>query len=112
MRQIMTVTSNEMIVAGYAMTRANNSLFGAMQLTKCVQLLTALKNGVVHGFFRKVDGSIREFWGTTNPSLAAHKTVNSVGYAPKLRHGQIAFIDCETGKWRSMRIGSFIGFAE
>lgn len=112
MTQIMTMTSSEMVLAGYAMARANNKIGGAMQLSMCMRLLSALKNGIVHGFFRKIDGSIREFWETTNPSLVSQKTVYPIGYAPKLAHGQIVFIDCEIGKWRSMRIGSFIGFAE
>ena len=65
-----------------------------------------------HGYFTKKDGSIREFWGTTNPSLASKKTVNPIGTEPRLPKGQIPFVDCELGEWRSMRVGSFIGFAE
>lgn len=108
--QIMTINSQEMTIAAYALTRANNPVYGALQLSKSNELVNALRNGVVHGFFTKKDGSIREFWGTTNRTLASKKTVHEIGYEPKLPLGQIPFIDCETGNWRSMRIGSLISF--
>ena len=61
----------------------------------------------------EADGkTIREFWGTTSASLASKKTVYPIGTEPKLPKGQIPFIDCEKGQWRSMRIGSFIGYAD
>ncbi len=110
--QIMMVTNQEMTIAAYAANRTNDSLYAALQIGKCMQLINDLKNGVVHGFFKKVDGTIREFIGTTNRSLASKKTSYPIGTMPKLRQGQIPFIDCETGEWRSMRIGSFIGYAE
>lgn len=109
--QIMKVNGQEMTIAAYALSRANNPVFGALQLAKCEKLVDDLKNGIVHGYFQKVDGSIREFIGTTNRALASKKCVYPIGTDPKLRHGQIPFIDCMTGQWRSMRIGSFIGYA-
>ncbi len=111
--QIMTVSSQEMIIASYSITRSNDAFLAALQMSKCNELFNLLRNGVVHGYFLKADGkTIREFWGTTNPSLAEKKTVYPLGTEPKLPKGQIPFIDCEKGQWRSMRIGSFIGYAD
>lgn len=110
MTQIMIANTQEMTIAAYAMTRSNNPVYGALQLSKANELVNALRNGVVHGFFTKKDGTIREFWGTTNKSLASRKTVHEIGYAPKLPLGQIPFVDCEIGEWRSLRIGSLISF--
>ena len=110
--QIMTVNNQELIIASYAVTRSNDSFLAALQMSKCNELVNRLRNGIVHGFFTKKDGSIREFWGTTNPSLASKKTVYPIGTMPRLPQGQIPFVDCECGEWRSLRVGSFIGFAE
>lgn len=108
----MTVSNQEMIIASYSITRSNDAFLAALQMSKCNELVNRLRNGIVHGFFKKKDGSIREFIGTTNPSLAEKKTVYPLGTEPKLPKGQIPFIDCEKGQWRSMRIGSFIGYAD
>ena len=109
--QIMTISKQEMIIASYAINRSNDAFLAALQMSKCNELVNRLRNGNVHGYFTKKDGTIREFWGTTNASLASKKTVYPIGTEPKLRNGQIPFIDCEIGQWRSMRIGSFIGYA-
>ena len=111
--QIMTVTRQEMIIASYANARSNDAFLGALQMSKCNELVNRLRTGIVHGFFLKADGkTIREFWGTTCPSLASQKTVYPIGTMPRLPKGVIPFVDCETGQWRSMRIGSFIGYAD
>ena len=110
MTQIMIANSQEMTIAAYAMTRSINPVYGALQMSKANELVNALRNGVVHGFFTKKDGSIREFGGTTNKSLASKKTAHEIGFAPRLPLGVIPFVDCETGKWRSLRIGSLISF--
>ena len=106
----MVVNSKEMTIASFAMARSNNAVYAALQTSKAYELVNALRKGVVHGFFTKKDGTIREFWGTTSKSLTTRKTVHEIGYAPKLPHGQIPFIDCENGEWRSLRIGSLISF--
>ncbi len=111
--QIMTVSNQEMIIASYAINRSNDAFMAALQMSKCNELVNRLRNGIVHGYFLKADGkTIREFLGTTNPSLAAKKTVYPIGTMPRLPKGQIPFVDVEIGQWRSMRIGSFIGYAE
>ena len=111
--QIMTVSSQEMIITSYALSRSNDAFLATLQASKCNELVHRLRNGIVHGFFIKADGkSIREFWGTTNPSLASKKTVHHIGTMPRLPKGVIPFVDCESGQWRSMRIGSFVGYAE
>ena len=108
--RFMTVSNAELIVASYAINRSNNPAYGVLQASKANELVNALRKGMVHGFFTKKDGSIREFWGTTNASLAAKKTVHEIGYAPRLSLGIIPFIDCETGDWRSLRIDNLISF--
>lgn len=108
--QIMGVKSQEMVVTAYSMMRSDNQVYGALQAVKANGLVNALRNGVVHGYFIKKDGKVREFWGTTNRTLASKKTVHELGFAPRLSYGVIPFIDCETGRWRSLRIGSLISF--
>lgn len=111
--QIMTVSNQEMIIASYAISRSNDGFLAALQMSKCIELVNRLRSGIVHGYFLKADGkTVREFWGTTNASLAAKKTVYPIGTMPRLPKGVIPFVDCETGLWRSMRIGSFIGYAD
>ena len=110
--QIMTISKQEMIIASYSINRSNDAFLAALQMSKCNELVNRLRNGIVHGYFLKADGkTIREFWGTTNPSLASRKTINPIGTMPRLPKGVIPFVDCEKGQWRSMRIGSFIGYA-
>lgn len=111
--QIMTISKQEMIIASYAISRCNDKFFAALQMSKCNELVYRLRTGIVHGYFQKKDGSIREFWGTTNPSLASRKTAYPIGTMPRLPKGVIPFMDIEDGcHWKSMRIGSFIGYAE
>ena len=84
--QIMTVSNQEMIIASYAITRSNDAFLAALQMSKCNELVNRLRSGIVHGYFLKADGNtIREFWGTTNPSLAAKKTVYQTGSPAKFR---------------------------
>ena len=108
--QVMTVGSQEIAIAAYSIHRSNNPVYGAVQAVKVNELVKALQKGVVHGYFTKKDGSVREFWGTTRTSLAAKKTQHEIGYAPRIQQGVVAFIDCECGQWRSLRIGSLISF--
>lgn len=108
--QIMTLSNQELTIAKYSAMRSVDGFATALQMSKCNELVNRLRNGIVHGYFQKVDGNIREFWGTTMRSLAEAKTSYKIGTQPKLRYGQIPFIDCESGEWRSMRIGSFIGY--
>jgi hypothetical protein len=111
--QIMTVSRQEMIIASYAISRSNNTFLATLQASKCNELVHRLRNGIVHGFFLKADGkTVREFWGTTCPTLASKKTTYPIGTMPRLPLGVIPFVDCESGQWRSMRISSFIGYAE
>ena len=111
--QIMTVSKQEMIIASYSIRRSNDAFLAALQMSKCNELVNRLRTGIVHGYFLKTDGkTIREFWGTTNPSLASKKTVYPLGTMPRLPKGVIPFVDCEDGHWKSMRIGSFIGYAD
>ena len=110
MTQIMTLSKQELFIANYSADRSCNGFSAALQLSKCNELVNKLRTGIVHGYFTKKDGTIREFWGTTLRSLAEVKTAYKIGFAPKLRFGQIPFIDVETGQWRSLRIGNFIGY--
>lgn len=108
--QVMIASRQEMTIVAYSIHRSNNPVYGAVQAVKVNELVKALRRGVVHGYFTKKDGSVREFWGTTITSLAAKKTQHEIGYASRIRKGVVPFIDCETGQWRSLRIGSLISF--
>lgn len=112
--QIMMVNGKELTIAAYAANRSVDTMSAALQAAKCLELVKKLSERIVHGYFMKADGkTIREFIGTTYRTLAERNTAYPIGTDPKLRYGQIPFIDLENNcEWRSMRIGSFIGYAE
>ncbi len=60
-----------------------------------------LHNGVAHFFYQKLNGELREAFGTLNQSLVA-ATVNGRGKSRE-NHTTIAYYDCVCGGWRSFR---------
>ena len=70
------------------------------------QLKEKLANGVAHFLFIKKDGSVREAWGTTSPSLA-QKHINGNGASREL-FKTTAYFDVEKGGWRSLRWESIV----
>lgn len=65
-----------------------------------------LHNGIAHFLFTKVDGTLREAWGTTKEQLVDNH-INGRGKNRK-NYGCIAYWDVEKGDWRSLREKSLV----
>ena len=81
--------------------RTSNEQIGLVKAMMIEQLKEKLANGVAHFLFIKKDGSVREAWGTTSPSLA-QKHINGNGVSREL-FMTTAYFDIEKGGWRSLR---------
>jgi hypothetical protein len=65
-----------------------------------------MKSGIAHFRFTKVDGSIREAWGTIKSELVP-PTGNSRPYNPTLQ----VYYDTEKSAWRCYKVANIIGLA-
>ena len=74
-------------------------------------MITVLKEkmskGIVHFLYQKIDGSIREAFGTTHRVIVESKT-NGNGTSPE-RRNMTAYFDVEKGQWRCFKWENFIG---
>lgn len=83
---------------------ANRTQSGFMAGAKSVMieiLKRQMVGGMAHFAYLKKDGSIREAWGTINPSLV-RKYVNGNGICRE-NYGTTAYFDIEQCGWRSFR---------
>lgn len=81
--------------------RTDSMEIGIIKAMMIANLKEKLRNGVAHWVFVKRDGSLRECWGTLNPSLVKAK-VNGRGVSRE-DYATTAFFDVEKGEWRSFR---------
>lgn len=86
--------------------RTSNEQIGLVKAMMIEQLKEKLANGVAHFLFIKKDGSVREAWGTTSPSLA-QRHINGNGASREL-YKTTAYFDVEKGGWRSLRWESIV----
>ena len=86
--------------------RTSNEQIGLVKAMMIEQLKEKLANGVAHFLLIKKDGSVREAWGTTSPSLA-QKHINGNGASREL-FKTTAYFDVEKGGWRSLRWESIV----
>ena len=74
-------------------------------------MITVLKermaHGIVHFLYQKIDGSIREAYGTTHHAIAK-TNVDEVGTKSK-RKNVTAYWDVNNEQWRCFRWENFIG---
>ena len=97
----MTVTRTMVITQ-----RTNDEQIGLVKAMMIEQLKEKLANGVAHFLYIKKDGSVREAWGTTSPSLA-QRHINGNGASREL-YKTTAYFDVEKGGWRSLRWESIV----
>jgi hypothetical protein len=104
---ISTIAVNNMTV-----TRANviakrtGSLEMGIAKAMLIEQLKSKLSGIAHIIFEKRDGSLREMYCTTNPSLVArHLTHTGVS---RECYATTAVFDVEKGAWRSFRWESII----
>lgn len=70
------------------------------------QLKLKLKTGVAHFWFKKINGEIREAWGTTNHQLMASKILGTGLSGEEVN--TIKFWSVTDGGFRSMRLENLI----
>lgn len=96
----MTVTRANVIAQ-----RTGSMEMGIAKAMLIEQLKTKL-SGVAHIIFEKRDGTLREMYCTTNPSLVA-RHINGRGVSREC-YATTAVFDVELGQWRSFRWESLI----
>ncbi len=106
MIQALAISSTTVVRASVIAQRTHSDEIGIIKAMMIEQLKEKLSNGVAHFIFIKKDGSTREAWGTTNPSLA-QKHINGNGVSREL-FMTTAYFDIEKGGWRSFRWESIV----
>ena len=104
---ITTIAVEDMTV-----TRANviaqrtGSLEMGIAKAMLIENLKSKLSGIAHIIFQKKDGSLREMYCTTNPSLVA-RHINGRGVSREC-YATTAVFDVESGSWKSFRWESLI----
>ena len=101
MSNVAVINGMDAVRATVIAHRTGNSELGMVKAMMIENLKTKLMNGVAHFLFVKKDGTIREAWGTCNPSLAKAMT-NGRGESRE-NYATTAFFDVTIGQWRSFR---------
>ena len=115
----MTISSkgiNEMVVnnatarhAKVIARRTGSAEMGMMKSLLIDTLKAKLQAGTAHFWFKKLNGEIREAWGTTNHVLMTNKIIGN-GYTGE-QVNTVKYWDVEKGAFRSLRYESLIAVA-
>lgn len=109
MRQIITTTTNDALVAAHIRSIANTTGSALKGLSTAMLIEEAkrqMRNGVCHFIFKKKDGSIREAMGTLDRSVL-NATLSGNGTSPET-WGCCYFHDVIKGAARSFRWANLI----
>jgi hypothetical protein len=99
---ISTIAVNDMVVVrANKIAERTSSLEMGIAKAMLIEQLKAKLSGVAHIIFQKRDGSLREMYCTTNPSLVA-RHINGRGVTREC-YATTAVFDVEKGAWRSFR---------
>ena len=119
MKTLMTISNkgiNTMVVnnatarhANVIARRTGSVEMGMMKSLLIDTLKAKLHNGTAHFWFRKLNGEIREAWGTTNHALMKNKIIGN-GYSGE-ETNTVKYWDVERGAFRSLRYESLIAVA-
>ena len=119
MKTLMTISNkgiNTMMVnnatarhANVIMERTGSVEMGIMKSLLVDVLKAKMQSGTAHFWFKKLDGTIREAWGTTSHNLMANK-INGNGYTGE-QVNTVKFWDVEKGAFRSLRYENLIAVA-
>lgn len=119
MKTLVSITNtgiNEMVVnnatarhANVIARRTGSVEMGMMKSLLIDTLKAKLQNGTAHFWFRKLNGEIREAWGTTNYALMSNKIIGN-GYTGE-QVNTVKYWDVEKGAFRSLRYESLIAVA-
>lgn len=94
------------VVRANVIAERTGSLEMGIAKAMLIEQLKSKLSGIAHIIFQKKDGSLREMYCTTNPSLVA-RHVNDRGVSREL-YATTAVFDVEKGAWRSFRWESLI----
>lgn len=94
------------IVRANVIAERTGSLEMGIAKAMLIEQLKSKLSGIAHIIFEKRDGSLREMYCTTNPSLVA-RHINGRGVSREC-YATTAVFDVEKGAWRSFRWESLI----
>ena len=104
---ISTIAVKDMTVKrANVIAQRTGSLEMGIAKAMLIELLKSKLSGIAHIIFQKKDGSLREMYCTTNPSLVA-RHINGRGVSREY-YATTAVFDVELGQWRSFRWESLI----
>lgn len=89
--------------------RTGSEEMGLMKSLLIDTLKAKLQAGTCRFFYKKLNGEIREAWGTTNPSLMANKIIGN-GYSGE-QTNTVKYWDVERGGFRCLRIENLMAVA-
>ena len=89
--------------------RTGSNEMGLMKSLLIDTLKAKLQAGTAHFWFQKLNGEIREAWGTTNHPLMANKIVGT-GYSGE-QVNTVKYWDIEKGAFRSLRYENLLAVA-
>lgn len=89
--------------------RTGSVEMGIMKSLLVDTLKAKLQAGTAHFWFKKLNGEIREAWGTTNHALMVNKIIGN-GYTGE-QVNTVKYWDVEKGAFRSLRYENLIAVA-
>ena len=101
METMVVVNNKTQRRANVIYNRTKSMEMGVIKSLLIDTLKAKLRSGVAHFVYFNKDGSLREAWGTTNPTLAA-KYTNGRGCNREM-YATTAYFDIEKSAWRSFR---------
>ena len=102
MREIMTMAWGFVRRNGYTMSEALKVAWANFRLKM------AMKNRIVRFYFRKIDGSVREAWGTLSESIVP--AING-GSGRKQNDTIQTYFDTEKMDWRCYKKANLLSIA-
>ena len=106
MNNTLVFTNQTAIRIAVIAQRTDSALFAGAKAMMIESLKKQMRNGVAHFLYIKKNGTLREAWGTTNPSLAAKYTNGNS--CTREYYYTTAYFDIEKSSWRSFRWESII----
>lgn len=100
---IITTTNNALVARHIAVVsvKKGSALMGVAKSMLIEEAKRQMRAGTCHFLYVKKDGSVREAFGTLNPTLC-DKHINGRGISPE-NWGCSCYFDCEKGAFRSFR---------
>lgn len=101
MKEVMTLAWQFVRKNGYSMSEALKTAWANFKLK------SKMKTGIVRFYFRKVDGSVREAFGTLSEKLMPE----TKGTGKKANDTLQTYFDTERGEFRSFKKANLVSIA-